>query len=166
MTKIILMLLLFCTTGYLGINIGNVYKSKLNFYQDLISFCKFLKAEISFLKTDILTVLSKTNYNSKLNTILTDYKQLIEKQGIATNSELDNLLIKYDFLDTNDKKCINSILLNLGKLGYDEQLENIDYNIETCNNLYVEYNNKNSKLIPLYKKMGFLVGILVCIVLI
>lgn len=166
MIKFILLIGLFYTSGYLGISIGGIYKNKINFYQDLLSFCKKIKTEISFLKTDVLSLVKYTDYNSKFADILNDYQKLIESNSIISEVEIKNILYKYSFLNNDDIKCLSQFFLQLGQVGYQEQLQNIEYSIETIDDIFEQYKQKNNKMVTLCNKMGFMFGLLVCIVLI
>ena len=166
MIKIVLLLALFSACGFLGINVSKTYTEKYNFYKELLALCKSLKNDISFLKTDILSIIEKNNFKSKLVYILEDIKKLLKSNTILKKNEILNILENYNFLSEQDKNCLVSIFCDIGTLGYDEELAKIEYNITTVQNLTDDYKQNKLKFATLSKKMGFLVGLLVCIVLI
>lgn len=166
MIKIILLVALFSACGFLGINVSKIYSEKYNFYKELLTFCKSLKTDISFLKTDILSIMQKTNFKSKLSNILDDVKILLTKNTIINKNEFLISLEKYQFLTEQDKSCLCLIFCEIGNLGYDEELSKIEYNINSVEMLMDDFKQNKLKLATLSKKMGFLLGFLVCIILI
>ena len=77
MIKIASLFLLFLCSGYLGFQISKIFEEKQNFYLDLLDFTNCIKNEISFVKTDILTMLNKYQYKSKFNIFLNEYKDFV-----------------------------------------------------------------------------------------
>lgn len=163
MIKILLLISLFCTSGYLGYNISQTFIKKQQFYQDLLSFCQSLKTEISFLKTDLISIFEKYEYKSKFNEVLNDIQQNLKNQN---NINFEEIFEKYGFLNEQDKILLKNIFIELGQLGYDEQLERLSFFINEAERVLLNTKEKNTKIVPLCKKMGFLIGGLVCIVLI
>ena len=70
------------------------------------------------------------------------------------------------FLTETEKNSIIDMFAELGGMGYFEQLERLDYYINFFNDEMNKESSKLTKTSILYKKMGVLVGLLVCIVLI
>ena len=165
MIKIALLISLFAMCSYLGFSVGNTYLEKQRFYEDLLNFCQLLKNEISFLKTDIISIISKTTYTSKLNNILFDVSNVLISTENFSSTDLNDDFDKYSFLSEQDKKMLCDIFSNLGKLSYEEQIGRIEYNIESIDQCLKQIDQKNSKIVPMCKKMGIIVGLLVCIVL-
>ena len=166
MIKIILLCSLFLCCGTLGINVGNVYKNKHKFYIDLLDFCNDFKNNISFLKTDIISIIEKNCYSSKLSQLLNDVKNLINDKVIIEKKEFIVLLDKYNFLNEQDTTLLTSLFCEIGSLGYDEQISKIEYSIESVKNTINDFEQNKLKYVSLSKKMGFVIGLLVCIVLI
>lgn len=165
MIKIALLISLFSMCSYLGFCVGNTYLEKQRFYEDLLNFCQLLKNEISFLKTDIISIIRKTTYTSKLNDILVDVSNVLKSTENFSSTDLNDAFDKYSFLSEQDKKMLCDIFSNLGKLSYEEQIGRIEYNIESIDQCLKQIVQKNSKIVPMCKKMGVIVGLLVCIVL-
>ena len=165
MIKIALLISLFAMCSYLGFSVGNTYLEKQRFYEDLLNFCQLLKNEISFLKTDIISIIRKTTYTSKLNNILLDVSSVLKSTENFSSTDLNDDFDKYSFLSEQDKKMLCDIFSNLGKLSYEEQIGRIEYNIESIDQCLKQIDQKNSKIVPMCKKMGVIVGLLVCIVL-
>ena len=165
MIKIVSMILLFCASGYLGFQVANVYKAKQDFYVDLLSFTKSIKNEISFMKTDILTILQKYEYKSQFNKFLKDYQNLLKLKNYNKN-EIDKILATFSFLNEYEKNTINQMFFELGNIGYTEQLERLNFNENVFKETLEKSREKSDKMMPFCKKIGFLMGALVCIVLI
>ena len=91
MIKVVLMVILFGTSGYLGFQTAKVYEIKQNFFIDILSFTKSIKNEISFLKTDLFTILKKYQYDSAFNNFLIGYQKLLNSKKITQNDMLEIL---------------------------------------------------------------------------
>lgn len=162
----VLLLLLFSACGLLGINVSKTYTAKHNFYKDVLLFCKNLKNDISFLKTDLVSVLSNNNYKSNFSAILADVSLLLTNNLLTDKTQIIKVIAKHNFLTENDINFLTEIFYNLGMLGYNEELCKIEYSINNAQSFVEDYEKNNLKYAALSKKMGFLTGILVCIVLI
>lgn len=165
MIKFVLMVLLFSASGYLGFQTAKVYETNQNFFIDLLSFTKSIKNEISFLKTDLFSILSKYQYKSIFNIILTEYKNKLINNNLSQN-EIIEILQKYIKLNNVQMNNISQMFYELGNIGYEEQLERLNYYIEFYNDELEKSRGETGKMAPFCKKMGFLIGLLVCIVLI
>jgi len=156
--KIVLMVVLISSFSYLGFQIGGLYLAKEKFYSELIGFITHLISEISFLKTDLMGI--STNFkstNKHFNLFLNNLKNkiLFEKdyENITILNEQENLEIK---------NFINS-------LGKNDALNECEIIKSFLENFKLKLNDSregNKKYGIMYKKLGVLVGILVCIVLI
>ena len=166
MIKILLLTALFGACGYLGFETSKVFERNQNLYFDLLSFTKSIKNEISFLKTDILTMLKKYEYNSKFQEILMVYINLLENKNEFSQNDIILLLEKNGIVTQVEKNTISQMFFALGNIGYVEQLERLDFYIEQYTSFFEKSREKSSKMMPLCKKMGVLVGLLICIVLI
>ena len=165
MIRIALMVLLFGCSGYLGFQSAKAYENKQKFFADLISFIKSIKNEISFLKTDLFSILNKYEYTSVLNIILIDFKQKLKNKKLSQN-EINEILDKNINLNEIQKNTICEMFFELGNIGYLEQIERLNYYIDFFNMEFEKSRSKTDKMAPFCKKIGFLVGMLVCIVLI
>ena len=70
MIKVLILTMILVSSGYLGLSISNVYKTKLNFFKELSSYTKNIKNEISFTKTDTLTMIKKYQSNTTFGKFL------------------------------------------------------------------------------------------------
>lgn len=166
MIKIIILISIFGLCGYVGLGFGKIYKNKILFYEEYKNFCELLKNEISFLKTDLISIISKCKYKSCFKDVLSFYENSLKNNADFEIEKLCNKISKNIFLDEEDKRLINNLFIDLGLIGYDEQLKKINWCGEEISKKMEKYKSKSDKFIPLCNKMGFLVGLLVCIVLI
>lgn len=165
MIKIILLIALFGASGYLGIQFANTYKKKQDFISDLLNFTKSIKNEISFMKTDLLSILNKYEYKSSFNEFLIEYTNLIKTKNQSQN-EILGILEKLSNFNDLEKNTISQMFFELGNIGYIEQIERLEFYINFYDDILKKSSEQSGKMIPFCKKMGFLMGLLVCIVLI
>ena len=166
MIKFLILCGILSLTSYVGFQLSKTYSQKTEFYEDILSFCKSLKNEISFLKTDVVSILEKSQYKSILNDILSDIISQLKTEDILKREDVIQVLSKHNCLTEKDKDILCELFCNLGKLSYDSQLSSIDYNIENFQELLTKQTELSNKMRPLCKKMGVLIGVAVCIVLI
>ena len=165
MIKILCLSMMFGLFGYVGLSLGKNYTEKANFLNDIIFFIRNIKSEIAFLKTDLIKICENYECKSKLKNVLEKYLNLLKN-----NEEIsaENLFKIFDenILTENENRILIELFSSLGKLNMEEQLNKLN----AFENLFIPiYENQvknNSKYVPLCNKMGFLMGALVCIVLI
>lgn len=165
MIKLMLLGALFGASGYLGILISKVYDQKELFFEELVEFLNNTKNEISFFKTDIVSLLSKYQYKSYLQQINQEILKKIKSDENLELNQIEEIISKYANLEQKDFILISQMYYDLGKLGYYEQLEKIEYYISQIKISMQNNQNRAVKMKPFCKKMGFLIGLLVCIVL-
>lgn len=165
MIKLVLMVLLLGTSVHLGFQIAKVYEKNQDFFQDLLSFTQSIKNEISFLKTDIFSILNKYEYKSAFNNFLIDFKHKLNNGNLSQN-EIIEILQKNINLTDLQVSTISQMFFELGNIGYLEQLERLNYYIDFYNGELEKSRDKSGKMSPFCKKLGLLIGLLVCIVLI
>ena len=165
MIKILLLCALFATCGYLGITISRVYDQKELFFEELVEFLNNIKNEISFFKTDVISILQKYQYKSKLQQINQEILTKTKNNENLTLREIEEIVSNNISLDQKDYVMISQMYYDLGKLGYYEQLEKIEYYIDQFKMSMQNNQNRAVKMKPFFKKIGFLIGLLVCIVL-
>ena len=165
MIKILLLCTLFGTSGYLGIMISKVYDQKELFFEEFVEFLNNIKNEISFFKTDIVSLLGKYQYKSNLQQINEKMLEKIKNNENLNLSQIEEIVSKYISLEQKDFVMISQMYYDLGKLGYYEQLEKIEFYINQFKISMQNNQNRAVKMKPFCKKMGFLIGLLFCIVL-
>ena len=70
------------------------------------------------------------------------------------------------YLKDDEYESISQMFFELGNIGYVEELERLNYYIDFYDAEIEKCRVKTDKMSPFCKKMGFLIGLLVCIVLI
>lgn len=166
MIKYLLLFGIFGLTTFLGFEFSKTYTKKTHFYNDILTFCKVLKSEISFLKTDILTIISRERYESDLSKILTQISSKMESSNGLNKEDIQQILTKYSFLSSKDNELLCGLFCNLGRLSYQEQIAELEYYIACFDEESSKQQEKSIKMAPLCKKMGILIGITICILLI
>lgn len=166
MIKIVLLASIFVSTTYLGFQSSMVFSNKTKFYQELLEFTKNIKSEISFLKTNIVDLFSKYKYSSKLENIKNEICAFFKNDKKLTTDDVKGVLSKNILFNDDEINVIAQMFCELGNLGYTEQIERLDYYINHYEIELKKSSDKADKMIPFCKKMGCLIGLLVCIVLI
>lgn len=157
--KILILGSIFALITYTGFKFGNNYKEKENFYNDFVRFLINLKTQINFLKTDIIQILNnyKTN-NKNLNKLLLDYKN-----SIVNDKEFK---IELNILTEDEKVEILTFFNTFGKSDLYTQIDLLEKYNKFFEDKLEEKRKLNVKYGVMYKKLGILLGLLVCIVLI
>ena len=166
MIKVLILTMILVSSGYLGLSISNVYKTKLNFFKELSSFTKNIKNEISFTKTDTLTMIKIYQSNTTFGKFLKSYGDALMQNKQLSMCEIKTLIDEQIYIDSATKDVIANMFAELGNIGYIEQLERLSYLINYFDAIERNGEDKANKMMPFYKKMGFLIGLLVCIILI
>lgn len=166
MIKVLILTMILVSSGYLGLAISNVYKSKLNFFKELSNFTKNIKNEISFIKTDTLTMIQKYQSNTAFGKFLKSYGDALSQKKQLTIDDIKALIDAQIYIEDAPKDAIANMFSELGNVGYIEQLERLSYLINYFEGIERSGEDKAKKMMPFCKKMGFLMGLLVCIILI
>ena len=136
---------------------GSKYNKRQKFYSNFVRFLLYLKSEIGFFKTNLIEIIS--NYNSH-DEIFDMFMQQIHKKLLLNESVFVEILTK----DENYE--IERFIENLGKGDCFTREEYLSKNIEYFENKLLDVKNLNKKYGNLYKKLGILLALFVCIVLI
>ena len=166
MIKIVLLFSLFLMSGFLGFQTAKLYDNKTKFFEDCLNFVKNIKIKISFLKTDLIIIFSKYNYLSKFEDVKNQIGELIKQDKKIDLDDIKSIISKNITLDDNQLNIVSQMFFELGKFGYYEQLERIQYYENCFQDILSNQKNRAEKMMPFCKKMGILIGLLVCIVLI
>ena len=132
--KLLFLGLIFVSISYIGFQYGHGYKIKENFYNEFANFLIFLKSQIGFLKTDLISIFK--NYETKnknLKILLNNFEiNLLENQSI-------NLSI----LTQEENLEILNFLKSLGKSDCLTQEEFLERQIEIFNKKLKESKETN-----------------------
>ena len=155
--KFVLLGLIFGSISYIGVKLGNTYKEKERFYNDFASFLLYLKTEIGFFKTNIIEIINKyETKNKNLKLLLTNYSKFLDGKDF----ELLEMLSK------EENEEIAGFFKGIGLNDCFTQEDFIEKNILAFNQKLDDCKKLNLKYGVLYKKLGVLFAIFVCIVLI
>lgn len=154
--KIALMLVILIGSTAFGYSFSRVVKEKLNFFKDLYMFCSIVEGDIKFLKNNLKTIVLKNEnaFTSCFKNVVTDYfvnKKPYEKLSILTEDE--NVFLK-NFFES------------LGKFDVTGEIENIKNHKSEIERKINEKLEKFNKTGSLGTKLGFIFGLLICVVLI
>ncbi len=166
MIKIAILISLFLASTYLGFQTATVYDEKLKFYQDCTKFLKNIKSEISFFKTDLISMFDKFKFQSKFETLKNSIKDLYIQNKEFNIQDIKNIIDKTIIIDDDEKNKLAQMFFEIGKIGYYEQLEKISYYIQAFDEIESRVEQKKNKMMPFCKKMGAIIGVLLCIILI
>ena len=159
--KIICIIVLFCLIVYVGYGILSYYKKRQQFYEDLSNFINYLNTEISFLKTDLVSIIDKNcnSYHSEMNDLLKFYLENIK-------AKKNNFEAKIKVLSKEENLDISNFFNSLGKTNLQEQQTCIaHYKCRFSEQKTKSEEDKNKNGLT-YFKLCIVVGLGVCIVLI
>ena len=165
MIKFAFMGALIVLCGFLGTSFSKVYDQKELFFEEFVEFLSNIKSEVSFFKTDIVSILKKYTFKSKLQKINQDITKLLENNENLTNEKIEEILNNYIIFEQQDNLLICQMYCELGNLGYVEQIEKLEYYINQFKISKEKNQNRALKMKPFCKKISILIGLLVCIVL-
>ena len=155
--KFVILGLIFSSISFLGFKMGNKYYEKEKFYNDFYNFIIFTKNQIGFLKINIIEILN--NYETKnknLKNLLINYYKFLQGEEYT---EL-NILNKDENLE------IFNFLKGIGLNDCLTQNEFFENYLIFFEKKLKEVKTLNLKYGAMYKKLGILLGICVCILLI
>src|SRR5574344_1035005 len=127
MIKIVLLITLFSTSSFLGFQISQIYHKKTAFFEDLKSFIKATKTQISFLKVDLITLIKSTNYSSELGKLLANFSDMLNSGVDISESKVYEMVSKNIVLEDNEKNLVSKMLFELGKLKNYEKKKKLSF---------------------------------------
>lgn len=146
--------LLFCV--FMGKVLAKKYTDRRIFYSDLFEFNKKFRVEITFSQNTLPTIISEFRnkegiFYKNLNEFFNTNKSVALDKNIFSEQEND-FFIKY--------------LNSLGKSDKNSQLNQIDSFTSEIENKVSITKTEEEKYKKLYKKLGFLIGLILLIMLI
>lgn len=144
----------------------NYYKKRENFFANLMDFCSRLSNEISFLKTNLPSIVSNAeSYKSEFQIVLTEFKSMLERGDINENN-FKQILKRVQILKEEEQDSITAFFTSLGKTSLQEQLNCIAHYKVRFSELFNTSRQENSKFGGVSLKLGIILAIAVCIVFI
>ncbi len=151
------MLLLVILIGLtvIGQSFSKRYKDKLLFFKDMNAFCNVLENQIQFQKSSLQTIVTKheKEFYPHFASALQNYFVLRQPfKEVSCLNQKENAFVK-NFFES------------LGKLNTLGEKNNILHNKQTIAQFIEEKTQECNRYAPLGTKLGFLGGLLVCVLL-
>ena len=159
--KIVLILFVISGCSYAGFGVSKNFKSKVNFYHDMLLFCSGLKCDLSFLKLRLDNVFAKATGGKEFVFLCEKATQSLKsaKSQLIQYKDLDEIV----FLSKKEKQTLYGFFDVLGKSDVANQQMQIDgYEkifFDCLENAKQEYKTKGA----LYGKLGIYAGLFVAI---
>lgn len=148
---------------FIGYTLSLNYKRKYLMYKELEEFLNYFKLKVSSSQTKIKDVTNE--FFSKKNKPFFPYKKYIEFfENKHTNAKFE--LEDYAFLNSNEKKELEDLVLDLGQLSLREEIEKINIKLTNVNQSKIEKQSNYKKYGLLYIKLGLIFGLLLGIIFI
>lgn len=154
-------------TTYIGFGIANYYIKREKLFFELCQFCEKLKTDIGFLLMPLEGILSEAseNYLSGLKDIADLCKNIIKGGNELTSEKLQQQL-KCACINEEEKRLICGFFCMLGKSDEKTQIEQIESYKQRFSAAEQSCSADKKKYSPMYKKLGFLLGVAVCLFMI
>jgi|BioPla2DNA2_1021312.scaffolds.fasta_scaffold151585_1 stage III sporulation protein AB len=157
--------IIFCTT-YIGFGIADYYVKREKLYHELVIFGEKLKSDIGFLLLPIGEILrgGAQQFGSSLAELIEASARLLGEGKPLSEAELferwQTRLLLHD-----EKLFICRFFSMLGRSDEKTQLENIENYCERFKQRESECQNERKRYSPMFRKLGFLSGLAICLFL-
>ena len=168
--KLIISFLIVALAGYIGIQKAGDLSKREYILRDMITFLKNVKNEIVYMQTILPNALEIARQNvyfelkDAIGQIIIDMlnqkSDYIKDESIVVNISRIKKLTDYD------KNVFISIIKSLGRGDVTTQINIIDNGINTLENQVKEANEYKLSNAKVYKKMGFIMGLIIVIIFI
>lgn len=156
--------LIVCCTTYIGFGLADYYIKREKLFKDLSLFCERLNSDIGFLLMPLTEILKNAGEGySLVMTEIINVCQSVLEQKKPIKSELLFTLINSKYINDDEKKLICSFFSMLGKSDEKTQIDSI----ENYHKRFLSFENisvtDRKKFSPMFKKLGFLSGLAICL---
>lgn len=154
----------FIISTYLGICKSKEYENRVKSLTQFKSALIMFKTKLKFTYEPIRTIfkdISKTIYDEKDNI----FQNVIEEDEEIYSSWRKAVSAERNFTK-EDRKIIETIGKLLGKTDLDGQVNEIELGLNLVEKQLLEAENEKNKNMKLYRTMGIVLGIGICIILI
>lgn len=153
--------------SYVGYGLGTYYVKRHRFLVDLITFASQLKVEIGFANETLSQIVQKhiKEYDAAFTTLLRAYLRLLKRSEYITTKQLKNNLPLH-YLEEVEQKQVLQFFNFLGKSDAKNQIEVIEKQLVLFQVMLNSAVEERKKYASIFKKLGFLVGVLILIVMI
>ncbi len=165
--KYFLLVLLVVLCGLIGLLLSRKYKRKVLFYKQVNLFIQELLNQISFSKNKIEKVvddfLEKEKVGKEFGVVLESYKEYLK--GEISSEELKRC-VDFDFLNNQGKCDLVTFFENIGKLGKDEEIANINFCKTDFESKHEEAILEDKKYSKMFVSLFFVLGLCLFIILV
>ena len=156
-----------CTT-YIGFALASTYLKRERLYSDLCKMCEGFKSEIGFMQTPLSNVLcgAKAYSGHIAERIIKGVEDILQSGVPVTQTLLQDALKLRGYLSPEELQLICGFFAQLGKSDSRMQISLLETYAQRFNELRIECAGENKKNAPMYRKLGFLCGLIICLVLI
>ena len=162
--KLLLISIVFVCCILIGLLIKQNYYIRQNFYKDTLSFCNYLKLNISCSKQKLLELSSLSNISCgrEFQSLLDLYVEYL--CGNISKQQFEEFKIKA--LTEVERQEVISFLCGLGQYLKEEEIENINLMISTFESKYNMCQHNNNKYSTLMLKLFAILGLVLFIIFI
>ena len=148
--KLVLITILGMCFLLLGMGIRGYYSKRYDFYKCFARFISILANQITFLKSDIYSIVQANTFGGGVDELLADY--------------MERKTVNVKYLSEEENASIKQFLDSVGHSDVDGELANIEY----YNNTFSGESDKAKEMMNskgnMYFKLSALVGVMVCII--
>lgn len=158
--------LIVCCFTYIGFGLSDYYVKREKLFYQLNRFCEKLKADIAFLQKPLKEILLSAEKEFILLTPVLSACISILDSGNAINAENLYNMLNLRHLEGEEKKLVCGFFSTLGKSDRITQIENIENYLTLFKIAENSCESERKKYSPMFKKMGFICGITICLLII
>ena len=168
--KLIISFLIVALAGYIGIQKAGGLSKREYILRDMIKFLKNVKNEIVYMQTILPNAFEIARQNvyfelkDAIGQIIID--MLNQKSDYIKDESIVVNISRIKNLTDYDKNVFISIIKSLGRGDVTTQINIIDNGINTLENQVKEANEYKLSNAKVYKKMGFIMGLIIVIIFI
>ncbi len=161
MIKFILAAVIVSVFSYVGFQIGDGYRRKYNYINELSLFNNYLKLNVLTTKDRIECVVNNYIERCKNKQFVGDLKEYLKhvknnEKAAISNADFENI----------DVNLINNYFNSLGKSDSKAELKNLEEYSHYIDNIKEEQRENKKKYSAMFLKLGFLFGCLIVIIFI
>ena len=164
MTIVLILIIIFCF-GLLGYKLSSFYINRKKFFSSLHQLLSSLELDVAFSQDKLKNLINKnieSISSNDLKNICRNYCEFLDRKEKIDKNFFDNVKI----LKKDEKELLYSIFSSLGRFDAYSQSREIKTYIIKINEYYANANDECKKYAGLFVKLGIIIGILVCLLII
>lgn len=164
--NVFIYVLIICCTTYIGFGLAGYYIKRERLYSGLVKFCEKLKGDIGFLLLPIGDILKGAveQFGQPLAEIIGVSLGLLREGKPLGEKELYNRWGS-KLLSNDEKLLICRFFSMLGRSDEKTQIENIESYCRRFLQAESESQNEKKRYSPMFRKLGFLAGLAICLLI-